>query len=269
MKNIKIALAVQNCKAGNFDRNLSKCLEMTEKASKNGADIVVFPEMNLTGYITGKEIIAFSKLLSIELKTALTQTAKSLGLMMLVGLAEKNLNGEIYAAHLVITPDGSIEKYRKIHTSPFEKRFFTPGDEIGVFNTDSLKFGIQLCYDAHFPELALAMAQEKVDAIFIPHASPRGDSREKFDSWMRHLRARAYDNSVFIFACNQTGNNGKSLDFPGVAVAIGPDGNVLSKSLDKNEGLHFVNIKEEMLTQVRSHEMRYFLPNRRKDLFTL
>jgi predicted amidohydrolase len=269
MNTIKIVLAIQNCIAGDFDKNLAKCFELSDEASRNGGDIIVFPEMNLTGYVTGKEILHISKPLSFELEAALIQKSKSLNMTMLIGLAERSPDGNIYASHLVVMPDGSLGKYRKIHTSPYEKTCFTPGNDICVFKTNGFRYGVQLCYDAHFPELSLSMAQKRVDAIFIPHASPRGDSQRKFDSWMRHLRARAYDNSVFIFANNQTGDNNKNLHFPGVAVAIGPDGNVLSKSLENTESIHMVTIKKDQLLKVRSHEMGYFLPNRRSDLFNL
>ncbi|MCP4023396.1 MAG: amidohydrolase [Desulfobacteraceae bacterium] len=269
MKNIKIALVVQNCIAGNFDANLTKCLEFTEKAAQKGAEVVVFPEMNLTGYVTGKKILKIAKPVSHELKEQLLQKAQSLNLAILAGLAEKASNGSIFSSHLVVLPDGSVEKYRKIHTSPYEQKYFTPGDDIKIFATQKLNFGIQLCYDAHFPELTLSMALQKIDAVFIPHASPRGNSQEKFDSWVRHLRARAFDNSIFVFACNQTGNNLANLTFPGIALAIGPDGNLISTFLEDKEGIHMVHIKKNLLDKVRSHEMRYFLPNRRKDLFNL
>ncbi len=69
--------------------------------------------------------------------------------------------------------------------------------------------GIQLCYDAHFPELSTRMAVNGADIIFMPHASPRGTPSQKLTSWLRHLTARAFDNGVFIVACNQNGDNQK------------------------------------------------------------
>jgi N-carbamoylputrescine amidase len=103
--------------------------------------------------------------------------------------------------------------------------------------------------------------------IFIPHASPRGTSQEKFDSWVRHLRARAFDNGLYIAAVNQAGDNEKGLIFPGLCLFIGPDGNIIYKSIDGSEGVHIVTIDKNILKAVRSHPMRYFLPNRRTDLF--
>ncbi|NOX32549.1 MAG: amidohydrolase, partial [Deltaproteobacteria bacterium] len=174
-----------------------------------------------------------------------------------------------YASHLFFNPKGAFDIYRKIHTAPFEKQYFKAGNKIMVFQSHGLTFGIQLCYDAHFPELALSMALKKADIIFIPHASPRGSSREKYESWIRHLTARAFDNGLYIAACNQTGDNLKGLLFPGISIFIGPDGKVIYKSVEKKEGIHIINIKKGLLNRVRSHKMRYFLPNRRSDLFKI
>jgi len=266
---VTAALIVQNCIAGNFKENLASTCNFISKASEKGADFIVFPEMNLTGYTTGPEIISMCKTLDDDLVQQFSSMAKNLHITILIGMAEKSTNGKIHASHLVFTSEGSQGIYRKLHTAPFEKKHFTSGNEISVFESCGLTFGVQLCYDAHFPELSLAMALKNADIIFIPHASPRGSSREKYESWVRHLRARAFDNGVYIAACNQAGNNRKGLLFPGVSIFIGPDGNVIHKSMDDDvEGIHIITVRKSILNQVRTHKMRYFLPNRRKDLFT-
>lgn len=269
MKTIKAALIVQNCIAGNFKKNIKSSLQFISAASKKNAKIIIFPEMNLTGYVSGPDITSICKPINKDLVDLFSNKAKELEITILIGLAEKTPEENIYASHLVFNPDGSFEIYRKIHTAPFEKEYFTAGNKLPVFKSLGFKFGIQLCYDAHFPELSLAMALKKADIIFIPHASPRGSSQEKYDSWIRHLRARAFDNGLYIAACNQTGDNTKGLSFPGISLLIGPDGNVIYKSIDETEGIHIITIEKTVLDQVRSHKMKYFLPNRRNDLFEL
>ncbi|MCK5350452.1 MAG: amidohydrolase [Desulfobacula sp.] len=269
MKTIKAALIVQNCIAGNFKKNLESTLQFISSASEKSAKIIIFPEMNLTGYVSSPDITSICKPINDDLVDLFSTKAKDLKITILVGLAEKTTGKKIYASHLVFNPSGSFEIYRKIHTAPFEKKHFTAGDKIPIFKSHGFKFGIQLCYDAHFPELSLAMALKKADIIFIPHASPRGSAQEKYDSWIRHLRARAFDNGLYIAACNQTGDNSKGLSFPGISMLIGPDGNVIYKSLDETQGIHIINMEKAVLDQVRSHKMRYFLPNRRSDLFKI
>ncbi len=270
MRPVNAALITQNCIAGQFDSNVNNCLKLIHQAVELGAEFIVFPEMNLTGYITGPAIKHISRSIQSDLTAMFSDLCYKKNITLLVGLAEKiKDNGEIYASHLIFPPDKSMGTYRKIHTAPFEKKYFTAGNHATVFQSRGLTFGVQLCYDAHFPELSLAMAGQNADIIFIPHASPRGTPKEKYKSWVRHLTARAFDNGIYIAACNQVGNNHENLNFPGISLFIGPDGNVISKSLSDKENIHIINIDRAFLEEFRSHKMRYFLPNRRTDLFKL
>lgn len=268
MSKIKAALIIQNCIAGAFENNFESSLTYIQKAHHNGACFIVFPEMNLTGYLSNASIHEISRPIEGNWVDILKKTAVELNITILIGIAEKNQADNIFAAHLIFSPDGTLKKYQKIHTAPFEKKFFLAGSSTDVFESQGLKFGVQLCYDAHFPELSLSMATQNADIIFIPHASPRGTPQEKYDSWIRHLRARAFDNGLYIAACNQIGDNLSGLNFPGISLFIGPDGNIISSSLVNEEDMHFIEIDKSFLKEIRSHKMRYFIPNRRNDLFT-
>ncbi|MBL0712380.1 MAG: nitrilase, partial [Desulfosarcina sp.] len=96
---------------------------------------------------------------------------------------------------------------------------------------------------------------------------PRGTPQQKMDSWLRHLPARAFDNGLFVVACNQTGDNGQGLSFPGVAMGMGPDGCVICNRMPDSEGLLIADLKGADLQKVRTHRMRFFLPHRRGDLY--
>lgn len=270
MKDTTIALAVQNCIPGQVESNLAACIEFCGKAADAGADIVLFPEMNLTGYCSGKELADIATPLSETICSRLSKTAETTNITLAAGLAHLEKGGNrhrIYASQVVAFPDGRISVYKKIHAAPPEKELLSTGNQISLFHTNTVTFGIQLCYDGHFPELSTRMALDGADLIMMPHASPRGSAEEKFDSWMRHLRARAFDNSVFIAAVNQVGSNGMGLDFPGVAVVLGPDGNILAKSTGKSETLLVAKLEKNQLENIRNHTMKYFLPNRRGDLY--
>ncbi len=268
MTTARVALIVQNCIAGDFKANIESSLDFISKALQENAQLIVFPEMNLTGYVSGEKIRSITRPIESSWTTLFSSIAKEKNVTILIGVAEQ-ANENIFASQLSFLNDGTVKVYRKIHSAPFEKPYFSAGNNIPIFNSHSFNFGIQLCYDAHFPELALAQALKKVDVIFIPHASPRGTSKEKFESWKRHLRARAFDNGVYIAACNQVGDNNRGLKFPGISLFIGPDGNILYHSIDNNEGLHIVTLDKLVLSGVRNHKMKYFLPNRRQDLFKM
>jgi len=270
MKDTIIALAVQNSICGMYKDNLAKCIDLTNKACNKGAQIVLFPEMNLTGYASDKKILSIARSLSTKLMNTLQTISTNRSITILAGLAHKEKNNKIYASHFAIMPDKSFFIYKKTHLAPPEKHYLSQGNKIKTaqLKSKNLHFGIQLCYDAHFPQLSTQMAVKGTDLIMIPHASPRGSSKEKYKSWIRHLKARAFDNGIYIAACNQTGNNGNGLSFPGIAIVISPDGKVISKYTENKEGLLVAKLSGELLDNIRSHQMKYFLPHRRDELYS-
>jgi len=269
MKDIRIAAAIVPCPVGKIEENLNRMSRWVVQAHREGASFICFPELNITGYTTQPDIRQAARSISRGIQNRLVDMAQAANIVILAGLAEIGSDDCIYAAHLVITPEGDIQRYWKLHLAPPEQVELTPGEEIPIFEAAGIKFGIQLCYDAHFPELATRLALSGAEVIFIPHASPRVTPEEKLNSWMRHLPARAYDNSVYIVACNPCGENGLGLSFAGLGVAIGPSGNVIEKYLKGQEGMMLADLKAADLENVRSHRMRYFLPNRRPEIYQL
>jgi N-carbamoylputrescine amidase len=267
MKDIRVAAAVFNSPVGKTSENLDRMAVWIAEARNQGAAIICFPELSITGYCTRDEIRRATEPIPGEASQYLQQLAGDHQILILAGLAERDESGKIYASQLVVTPEGELGVYRKIHIAPPERDIFSPGKAIPVFEIYGVKFGVQLCYDAHFPELSTCMAIEGADVLFMPHASPRGTPDEKYHSWMRHLTARAFDNGLFIVACNQSGNNQNGLQFPGVAVMIGPDGQIIDKQLGDEDGILVADLKSDNLTAVRGHHMRYFLPNRRPNIY--
>jgi predicted amidohydrolase len=266
MKDLRIALVVCSSPTGEIQSNLKAMGRWIDMAVEKGAHLVCFPEMNITGYCNLSEIREAALRVDGPEVRSLSELAARLKVTVLAGMAERDRHQRTRATHLVLTPDGRLAVYRKLHIAPPEQAVFAAGNRTPVFRTERLNFGIQLCYDAHFPEVSTRMALDGADAIFIPHASPRGTPEKKFDSWMRHLTARAFDNSVFVIAWNQVGDNCKGLTFPGVGVVLNPSGEVIAKLLTRQEEMLVVDLKAADLEQVRRHKMRYFLPNRRSDL---
>ena len=267
MKAIRIAAVIFNSVVGQVERNLDRMLPWIEKARAEGANLICFPELTVTGYSSDPVIQESAETIPGAISRQLEQMARETNAVLLAGMAEKDSNGRLFASHLVVLPTGITGIYRKLHIAPPEAAVFFPGQQVPLFDVLGVKLGIQLCYDAHFPELATRMAVDGADVIFMPHASPRGTPQKKLDSWMRHLSARAFDNGVFIVACNQAGENKLGLEFPGMAVVIGPSGNILDKKTTDREGMQVTDLKAEELSAVRDHRMRYFLPNRRPELY--
>ncbi len=264
---LRIAAAVMAAPLGRTASNFERTAALARQASDAGAQLVCFPEMNLTGYSTRDAVREQARSLANPLVRQLEALAADNRMVILAGLAEADDRGRIFASQLVAVPGQAAAVYRKTHVAPPERGVFSAGDDLPLFTVNGWRFGIQLCYDAHFPELSTRMALEGAEVIFFPHASPRGTPQGKLASWSRHLPARAFDNGLFVVACNQSGRNGEGLEFPGVAVAIGPDGQTVAQDTSGQEGLLCVDLKRGALESVRGHRMRYFLPNRRPDLY--
>ncbi len=267
MKDIRIAAVIFHSPVGRTKYNLYRMEKWIKAAANKGAAIICFPELNITGYCTQENIRNNAERVPGMITQHLVKFASHYKIVILAGLAEKDSQNRLYATHAVIKPDGAADTYRKVHLAPPEQDLFSPGTRAPLFDACGIKVGIQLCYDAHFPELSTCMAVNGADVVFFPHASPRGTPDEKYRSWTRHLPARAFDNSIFVVACNQSGDNQQGLDFPGIAMVIGPSGDILKKNVDGSESMLIADLKADELNRVREHRMRYFLPNRRPDLY--
>lgn len=267
MKDIRIAAVIFHSESYEPSRNIESMVKWVRSAREAGVEIICFPELNVTGYGIDGKITGVSERIPGEITKKIAGISSDYNIIILAGMAEKDRSGLIYASHLVIKPGGYTGVYRKLHIAPPETGLFTPGNEVPLFEAGSVKFGIQLCYDAHFPELSTKMALMGADVVFIPHASPKGTPEEKYRSWMRHLPARAFDNGLFVAACNQSGENSAGLQFPGTGVVIGPSGEVIERNASGKEGMIVADLKAEVLEKVRNNKMRYFLPNRRPELY--
>jgi N-carbamoylputrescine amidase len=267
MDHLRIAAVVCRCPFGDIEGNLEKMEHWLAAAKRAGAHLVCFPEMNITGYSTRSAVRKVAEAADRSTGDRLRAMALHYDAAILAGLVEIDADGALYITHLVALPGEKTGRYRKLHLSPPEQALYAAGGEVPLFQYRRVRFGLQLCYDAHFPELSTRMAVMGADAVFMPHASPHGTSGEKHRSWSRHLPARAYDNGIFVVACNQCGDNDTGLTFPGTAMVLGPQGEVIARNDADGEALVVADLDGATLKAVRTHRMRYFLPHRRPELY--
>jgi predicted amidohydrolase len=267
MKNLKVAAVCMNAPEGRIEKNLERIQSFVFEAAAKGADMVCFPELSVTGYVLKHPEKIYKTVGPEKIKDHLTNIARKAGVVLIAGLIEVSAGEKPFISQVVIGPKGLIGLYRKTHLSPAEQDFYQAGQKIETFSYGHTTFGLQLCYEAHFPEISTLTAIMGADILFVPHASPRGNPMEKLESWLRHLTARAFDNGVFLVACNQVGRTGEGFSFPGVALVLGPDGRILGRYKGEEEKILFAELKNDMLQDVRQHRMKYFLPYRRPDLY--
>lgn len=270
MKETRIALVQLQAKNGRLGENLNKVQSFVKEAAGQDADIICFPELCVQGYNREKAHLT-AETIPGEISGAVSAMARQAGLAILVGMAEKAVAGKPYITHLVAFSDGSLRKYRKTHLGKSELPYFTPGDEFTVFSCDKVNFSVQICWDLHFPEMSTILSLRGAEIIFAPHASPTivGDRR---DIWLKYLSARAYDNSVFVAACNLVGESEEGQSFCGGALVIDPKGNVVAEAFNGREEMLVVDLDPTLINTIRNKKAKsmrnsFYLDSRRPELY--
>jgi N-carbamoylputrescine amidase len=174
--------------------------------------------------------------------------------MFLAGLLERGENGIVYNTQVVVAPGGILGHYRKTHVPTSEIGTWSCGGALPVFRHPKAVFGMEICYDSHFPEVSTALAERGAEVLFLPHASGGTETaQEKKARWLRYMPARAYDNAVFAAVCNQVGDNGAGRTFAGVSFICDPTGKVVAEAKSSDcEEMVIADLKASGLTAARS-----------------
>jgi len=272
MQNTRIALVQMKSKLGQVEKNLATMQRFVREAAEKAVDIICFPEMCVQGYDREAAWELAEDIATSQFIASLVQMAREGNITLITGMAERNHEEKKpFITQVVVHPDGTVEKYRKTHLGKSEQPYFCAGDEFKVFSTPKAKFGIQICWDMHFPEMTTILSLKGCEIIFAPHASPSivGDRR---DIWLKYLPARAYDNTVFIGACNLVGDDGRGHHFCGGALIIDPKGNVIAEDFRGAESMVMADLdctKINMIREQNSKSMAnsFYLQARRPELY--
>jgi len=235
---IKIALAQISCKQGNKTENIKKIESQVTKAKQQGAELVIFPELSLTGYTMRDQIYELAETIPGHSTTALEKSAKKTGAYIVFGMPElsEKTQATVYNAAVLVGPDGFIGKYRKIylptHSVFEEKRYFRPGYQTAVFETELGKIGLIICYDIFFPEVSRLTRLQGAQLIVCISASPA--TRRTFFETL--TAARAIENTAFLAYVNLVGIE-DGLQFWGGSRLVGPNGKTLVQAKYDEEDL--------------------------------
>jgi predicted amidohydrolase len=204
MPNTKIACVQMDVAIGEVEANRRKIVERMRTAAESGAELVIFPECALSGYCfeSLEEAAPFAERIDGPSAEAISEACRETGLQVVAGFIEKE-GANFYNAAMLVGPDGVIGNYRKVHL-PFlgVDRFLTPGDKpFHVFELSFGRIGINICYDASFPEAARALKLLGAELIILPTNWPTG-------AWRTAefiINARACENHVNFAAVNRCG----------------------------------------------------------------
>lgn len=162
----------------------------------------------------------------------------------IVGFTELSCTGELYNAAAVVCGGRVVGVYRKIHPA-IRRSIYSAGSEMPVFRVGGLTFGILICNDSNFPELAKRAASKGAAALFIPtnNCLPNDRASPDLNAAARRVDiVRATENGVWVIRSDVAGNNGKLTSF-GCSEIVDPRGNVVHETCLQQAGLLVVDIE--------------------------
>lgn len=220
--------------------NLEKAAHWIERAAReNAAELVVLPETITTGFSPGmgaEELWDLVEPIPGRTTEPIAHAARNLGVHAVLPTYERGPErGVVYNSAALINPQGEvIGVYRKTHLFPTERLsgggWSTPGTEAPVFETELGTIGMIICYDGDFPELARVLAIKGAEVIVRPAALLRS-----FEIWEMTNRARAYDNHVYMVACNAIGPDAGGNYYFGHSQIVSPIAQVLAQARGTEE----------------------------------
>ena len=270
MLDTRIAMVQMCSMVGESSRNIDVIANFVNRAAEESVDIVCFPELSVSGYNAGNRFTPEPEPVPGPSTDKLVTIAAENNLTFLVGILERDNGGVIFNTQVVLGPGGLIGTYRKTHAPTSEIDTWSQGDQLPIFSHSKVNYGIEICYDSHFPEVSTALATKGAEVIFLPHASAgiTETADAKFDRWLRYVPARAYDNGVFVGICNQVGDNGAGRIFEGVTFVCDPRGRVIAKSRSNSQDeMLVVDLNASDLAEIRLEPEGFFRHFRRGELY--
>ncbi len=247
---VKIAAVQIDPKLMAKKENLDKIILNIKSAASNRANLIVFPECALTGYVFEnlEEAIPSMETIPGPSTNELVKCCRETGVYVVMGLLE--IDGRrCFNAAVLVGPEGLVGKYRKIHL-PFLgiDRFLDRGDKpFQVYQTPVGNIGILICYDCTFPESARVMTLMGADILALPTNWPKG--REKAPGLV--VPTRAFENKVYVAAVDRVGSE-RGTDFIGLSKIIDTNGDALAAASGDSEEIIYAEVSLSSARQKRT-----------------
>ena len=246
---------------GDKNKNLAAVEKLLEGID---ADLIVLPELFNTRYtfLNKAELTDLSEPATGPLYDFMLKLARKYKCAFAYGFAEKD-NDLLYDSMALVSPDGLIEVYRKIHLFFEEKKFFQPGDTgFHVFEYKNVKLGMLICFDWIYPEAMRTLAVKGAQIILHPANLVTPYCPDA-------MITRALENRVFIILANRCGEekrNGKMNKFIGQSEVVSPQGEILVR-VEQQECTKIVNIDPALALDKKFNQYNDLLVDRREDLY--
>jgi N-carbamoylputrescine amidase len=268
---VRLGLIQTSCSPNPAD-NLKKTIALTEKAAKQGAQIICTQELFRSQYFCQSEDHKYFDLAESipgPSTEAFQKIAKKYKAVIIASLFEKRASGVYHNTAVVIDADGSLLGiYRKMHIPDdplfYEKFYFTPGDTgFKAWETQHGKIGVCVCWDQWYPEAARLTALQGAEILFYPtaigwHPSEKAKHGEKqHGAWELIQRSHAVANGCYVAVANRIGHEapagGEGLQFWGQSFVAGTSGEILAKASVGNEEILIVPVDLANVDVTRTH----------------
>ncbi|CAM4281473.1 carbon-nitrogen hydrolase family protein [Pseudoalteromonas byunsanensis] len=252
-----------------------------DTVSEYQSDFILFPEffnaplMGLQEHRNQTEAIRYLAEYTELFRDAMSTMAIEYNANIVTGSMPLLEGEKIYNVSYLCHRSGKIDEQRKIHITPHEAYDWVieGGDEIGVFETDAGKVGIQICYDVEFPELSRLMAERGLDILFVPYWT---DTKNSYLRVRHCAQARAVENECYVVIAGSVGNLPQvdSLDVQyGQSAVLTPSDfafphdAALNEATPNTEMLLFSDLDLDKLKLLHSEGTVRNLKDRRTDLY--
>jgi NAD+ synthase (glutamine-hydrolysing) len=257
---IQIALAQINTKLGVVEANLKKHLELIQSAHQAGAQLIVFPELSLTGYVLQDltSSVAHQASVKDDIFKPLLDASKDIDIV--VGFVDEDFRHRFFIASAYLSQGEVVHVHHKLYLPTYglfdEGRFFAWGDTVSAFDTQFGKMGILICEDFWHASPPYLLWLDGCDVFIFISASPgRGLSKEpRLESarWVEHInQAYASMFTSFVLHVNRVGYE-DGLNFWGGSTIFNPDGILLCQAPYHTETIQYYEIDLNELHRIRA-----------------
>lgn len=255
---VTLALAQISTRLGDVEANLEKHLMLAREAAQSGAELLVFPELSLTGYVLQDiaATVAHRPMTDDPVFRPLLQASKNLD--MVVGFVEEDRRYRYYIAAAYLSAGRVVHVHRKVYLPTYgifdERRYFAAGDCFRAFETRFGRAGILICEDFWHVSSPYSLWLDGADLFLMTSASPgRGVTDEILGSaqWVQDVN-RAYSGlfTSFFAHANRVGFE-DGLNFFGGSTIFDPDGRMIARAPYNEEALMLCEIELAQLRRTR------------------
>jgi predicted amidohydrolase len=240
---MKLAVLQMQAVPGDTAANLARIERAMREAGKQDADLLVTPELAVTGYGAGDIIRKLAEKPDGEIATRLHGVSLETGVAVIAGFAERD-GDAVYNSAMLVDRRGVLEVYRKSHLyGAYERDLFTPEKpSAGIVEFRGIKLGMLICYDVEFPENVRRLALAGARAVLVPTALPASDHAALIARKM--IAVRAFENQIFVAYVNHCGAD-ERFAYAGLTGIAAPDGSMLAEAGETGEELLFADLKPE------------------------